>query len=417
MRISIFSDLHFGYGANSKVENDSFDNASEAIDKSLDSDLILICGDMFDTRSPRSDVIARAIKILSRPSMIKSKIKLVDTIGKKIEKIYERTLNGIPIIALHGTHERLGKDQLNSVQIIESAGLLIHLHCNGVVFEKDGIKVAIQGMSGVPERYAKQIIDKWNPKPIEGCYNILLLHQSIDPFVYSPQEPPTLNISNLPEGFDLIVDGHIHTSKIEEIGKTRLLFPGSTVITQTKKEEQAPKGIYVLNLPENKLNFIKLENARQFFYEEIKLFDDKLIKEQIKDRLDSIFKIDFKKPPIIRLKIIARKSGVLDKELKKIEEEYANKAIIKYSKHTETLDVDEKIDLLRKAREEMISIDEIGVKILSENLKKLNFSSELDSNLLFKLLSEEEIDTALNILIGEQKTLKTVLEEKEEDEL
>lgn len=410
MKISIFSDLHFGYGLGSKIENDSYDNADEAIEKSLDSDLIIICGDIFDNRSPKSDVLAKAIRILSKPSLVDSKIKLVETLKKDVEKTSSRTLSGIPIIALHGTHERLGREQLNAVQVVESAGFLIHLHCNGVIFEKDNIKVAIQGMSGVPERYAKQVLDKWNPQPIKGCYNILLLHQSIDPFIYSPQEPPTLTVSNLPEGFDLIVNGHIHTSKIEKIGKSTILLTGSTIITQLKKEEaENPKGVYKLHIPGNKLEFEKLENVRKFFYEEIRLTDDKLIKDQIKERIEEILKNKFSKPPIIRLKIIGKNIDILDKELKKIEDEYSEKAIIKYSKHSEIAKLDEKINFLRKAREERISIDEMGTVLLNENLTKQNFSKELDPTLLFNLLSEGDVDKAFEIIIGNQKTLKHVV--------
>lgn len=415
MKISIFSDLHFGYGLGSKIESDSFDNANEAIEKSLDSDLIIICGDMFDNRSPKSDVLAKAIKILSKPSLVDSDIKLVDTLKKDMEKTSKITLQGIPVIALHGTHERWGRGQLNAVQVIESAGFLIHLHCNGLVFEKGNEKVAIQGMSGVPERYAKQILEKWNPQPVKGCYNILLLHQSIDPFIYSPQEPPTLTVSNLPEGFDLIVNGHIHTSRIEKIGKSTILLTGSIITTQLKKEEaEKPKGIYKLYLPENKLKFVELENARKFFYEEITLTDDKLIKDQIKERMDAILKNEFSKPPIIRLKITGKSLDILDKELKKIEEEYSGKAIIKYSKHSEISKLEEKIDFLRKAREERISIDEMGARLLNENLMKQNFSKELDPGMLFNLLSEGDVDKTFEILIGNQKILKHKVTDNEE---
>ncbi|MFN6992502.1 MAG: metallophosphoesterase [Fervidobacterium sp.] len=415
MKISIFSDLHFGYGLGSKIENYSFDNANEAIEKILDSDLIIICGDIFDNRSPKSDVLAKAIKILSKPSLVSSDIKLVETLKKDMEKTSKTTLRGIPVIALHGTHERLGREQLNAVQVIESAGFLIHLHCNGLVFEKGDERVAIQGMSGVPERYAKQVLEKWNPRPVKGCYNILLLHQSIDPFIYSPQEPPTLTTSNLPEGFDLIVNGHIHTPRIEKVGKTTILLTGSTITTQLKKEEaENPKGIYKLHLPENKLKFVKLENARRFFYEEIRLSDDKLIKDQIKEKIDVIFKYNFSKPPIIRLKITGKNVDILDKELKKIEDEYSGKAIIKYSKHSEISKLEEKIDFLRKAREERISIDEMGMRLLNENLMKQNFSKNLDSSLLFNLLSEGDVDKAFEILTENQKTLKHMVADNEE---
>jgi len=103
MKISIISDLHFGYAWNSRLEEDSFQNANEAIEKSLDSDLILIIGDIFDSRNPNTEILARAFKILSKPLLEKNKgIRLLNLIDKTLEKISERTLKGIPVITIAG---------------------------------------------------------------------------------------------------------------------------------------------------------------------------------------------------------------------------------------------------------------------------------------------------------------------------
>lgn len=407
MKISIFSDLHFGYNSNSRLENDSFDNAEEAIDKSLDSDVILIAGDIYDSRFPKTDVWAKSLRILSKPTLQKDTgIKLIQPMNKNLEKISERALRGIPVIALHGTHERLGKDQ-NAIQALELTGFAFHLHLNGLVFEKDGIKVAVQGMSGVPERYAKQVLDNWNPRPIEGCYNILMLHQSIDPYIYSPMEPPSLNKSNLPKGFDLIVNGHIHTSVVDKEGSTTVLLTGSTVVTQLKREESLnPKGIYKLHLPEGRLDFTPLENTRRFFYEEIVEDENKTFPDQIRRKLNSILQHNYKKTPIVRFKIRGKGLDVIDKELKKIENEYGNKVILKFVKEIESHDISSKIELLKKMRsDEKISVDQMGLKVLGEILDEMKFSKNFDANYVFGLLSEGQVDKALDILTGEQKTI------------
>ncbi len=407
MKISIFSDLHFGCNSNSKLENDSFDNAEEAVEKSLQSDLILIAGDIFDNRFPKPDVWAKVLKILSKPTMQEdSGIKLIEPINKNMDKISERALKGIPVLALHGTHERLGKDH-NAIEALELTGFVFHLHMNGLVFEKNGIKVAIQGMSGVPERYAKQVMDRWNPQPIKDCYNILMLHQSIDPYVYSPLEPPSLNTSNLPQGFDLIVNGHIHSSTVDKVGKTNILLTGSTIVTQLKKEEAInPKGIHNLYLPENKFDFVPLDNTRRFFYEEIVEDEKKTFPDQIRRKLNSILQNNYKKIPIVRFKIKGKRFDVVDRELKKINDEYENKIILKFVKEIESEDIANKIELLKKMRsDENIPIEELGLKVMNEILSEMKFSKHFDANYVFGLLSEGQVDKTLDILTGDQNTL------------
>lgn len=49
----------------------------------------------------------------------------------------------------------------------------------------------------------------------------------------------------------------------------------------------------------------------------------------------------------------------------------------------------------------------MGLNILRKNLDELNFCSTFDCDNMFRLLSEGELDNAFNILIGEQRTLKS----------
>jgi len=410
MRISILSDFHFGYGWNTRLEDDSFQNVKEALSKCSDSDLILIAGDIFDSRNPRTETWAKALKVLSKPLLSGTKgIKLIDRINKELPEISKRTLSTTSVLVLHGTHERRTKDQVNAIEALEQTGFLIHLHCNGLVFEKDSQKVAIQGMSGVPERYAKQVMDKWGPKPLEGCYNILMLHQSIEPYVYSPLEPPTLNLNNLPEGFDLIVNGHVHTRDLTKINDTQLLLTGSTIITQLKKEEaETAKGFYQIEIgEETKINFIPLENNRKFFYKELELKPDVTIRAQIEEVLNEIFKQDFSKKPIIKIKIFGKETEIIEKELRETEKKFYDKAIIYFQKELESEEMTKKIELLRNLRERKLSVEETGLQILKKNLDELKFASTFDYESLFKLLSKGESERALDIITGEQKTLST----------
>jgi len=411
MLISILSDFHFGYGSKTRLEDDSFENVQEAIDKSLDSDLILILGDIFHSRIPTTETWAKTLKTLSKPLLTKNKgVKLVKTMNKDLDEISRRSLSGIPVLALHGTHERRGKDSINAIQALEKTGFLIHLHCNGLIFQKGKKKVAIQGMSGVPERYAKQILDRWNPKPVEGCYNILMLHQSIEPYVYSPLEPPSLNLSNLPKGFDLIINGHIHTRDTTKIDKTTLLMSGSTIVTQLKIEEaEVTKGFYQVKITkETKINFIPLKKNRKFFYKEVELKTDIPVRDQIDDTINKILTKDFNKLPMIKIKILGREA-VIDKELRELEKKYSDKAILYFSKELESPEITRKIELLRDLRERKLSVEEMGLQILKKNLEELKFESTFDTDNVFKLLVDGQADKAFDILTGQQKTLTQIL--------
>ncbi len=67
MKIAILSDLHFGFGAGTERETDAYDAAEEMIRKSLNCDVILIAGDMFDTRVPRTEDLVRSMQFLAWP--------------------------------------------------------------------------------------------------------------------------------------------------------------------------------------------------------------------------------------------------------------------------------------------------------------------------------------------------------------
>lgn len=409
MKISVLSDLHFGYAYNSGLEDDCFDNAEEAIEKSLDSDLIILGGDIFDVRAPKTQTWGKALKILSKPLLKENpNIKLVST-DKQLKEISQRSLNHIPMIAITGNHERLIKGEVNTVEALENAGLVIDLHLNTIVFEKDGIKVAIHGMPSVPERYAKDVLDKWNPRLVEGCINILLMHQSIEPYVYSPLEPPSLSLSNLPKGFDIIVNGHLHGHNIEKLDGTVLMMPGSTVITQFEKNEALTDKVIGKIMIENeiKTELIPLETNRKFYYEELSVEQSSLtLREQVERRLTQIlYSGSYNKKPIIRMRLKGKDTNILDQDLRNIESKFSDKAVLILVKELESQELTEKRELLKNLREQKLSVEELGLNLLRKNLDEFGMEKEFDFDTMFHLLSEDQTESALNILLGEQSTL------------
>ncbi len=397
MKIAVLSDFHFGYGYNTVLENDSFDNFKEAIEKALDSDLILIAGDIFDTKFPKTPIWSSAIRLLVKPMIQEnSGVKLISC-SKELSEISKRTLNHVPIVALHGNHEFRGRTT-NTLETLENAGLLIHLHKDSVVFEKDGTKIAIHGMSWVPDRYAKKELKEWNPSPVPGCVNLIMFHQSISPFVYSPLEAPSLSEQDLPNGFDIIIDGHLHNPGKENIGGIPLLFPGSTVITQfDKAESRNKKGFYEIIIEDDgkfDINFVPLETTRPFFFEDVDINGD--LRENIETKLDEVLdESDNGKNPLVKLKIKGKDSEYLEKEIKAIEQKYENRAILRFVKELESEKMKEKVEFLRNMRDQKLSAQEMGLKLLHKNLDELGFNSTFRVDDVFSLLMEGRLDDTL----------------------
>ena len=67
VKVSIISDLHLGFGKDTEREEDAFVATKRAFEKAkeLESDLIILAGDMFDTRLPRPEHWSRFMKLLS----------------------------------------------------------------------------------------------------------------------------------------------------------------------------------------------------------------------------------------------------------------------------------------------------------------------------------------------------------------
>ena len=404
MKIAFLADFHLGFSYNLEIRENVFSAAKEAIERASElADLIVICGDIFDTRAPRTEIFAKGMEILSHVILGKSsKVKLVFS-NKRIPKICSGLLKKIPILAIHGNHERKARGEINPIKALEIAGLVIYLNNNTLIFEKDGEKVAIHGMSNVPERYAKEDLNKWNPTYQKNCFNILVLHQSIYPYIFSPLEPPSLSLKNLPDKFDLIVDGHIHQSILDKVGKSLFLIPGSTAVVQfDKKEAQKMKGFYIFDTLRKEYKFIELETPKQFFFEEIEIRDELPFREQIENKIKGILE-KAKGKPIIKIRIRGREVGIIDQDLKLLEKEYAERANLILVKEVESPEITEKIEFLRNLRERKMSIEEMGINLLRENLKKFNFSL-MHPERLFNLL-EKDVEEVVQILIGEQLTL------------
>jgi len=399
MKIGIFSDCHCGYKYGEERGEDSFIALDEAMDKTSDCDLILIAGDIFDTRVPRPEIFARTARILSKAQNIPSRTKFLEILNKEKKELSPLALRGIPIIAIHGTHEKRSKYMINPLQSLEHSGLIIHLDCAAAVFEIDGEKIAIHGMSGVSDRYAKDRLLQWNPKPVPNAKNIFMIHQSIDPYIYSPLEPPSLKIDNLPKGFDLYVLGHMHWNEVKPLHDGQLLLCGSTTPTSIHKiESEQQKFIYKYN---NVVERVPLEKQRKIIWKDFEF------SPSIKDNIENFIQtLSLPKPkPIINIKIkgLVKRDYLLPK-FSEIEEKFSDKAIININKNLQVEGFQEQVEMLRMLREQKLSPEEHGLKILQENLKQVNCGLKIED--IFDYLVDGNTDLIFNLLTGEQKRLQ-----------
>ena len=410
MKLAIISDTHLGTKWGTVRERDSFDQAREAFEKALElgAQMILVPGDIFEARVPRQEIWAQAMRVLTLPLAKEGgQVGLKTVLHKDPEEISPVALRGVPVVALHGNHERRVRGLTNPVEALEAAGLLIHVNQNTLVFDTPAGEIAIHGMSNVPEKYGKSALATWNPKPLDGAFNILMLHQALGQYVFSAEERPTLDPSNLPQDLDLYLCGHIHYHAESSIGGRPLLFPGSTERTQLIQiEAQVPKGFYLVEIGNGlKYKFVELGGLRDFQYAEMTFEEVGIprLNAAVRGKVEELLAGPRRNPqklPLVRIKL----RGSLSKEASRsefdegaIEREFADRAVVAIDKgELVTPGLKEKVQFLRELRERRLSIDEMVVSLLDSNLRELGYSHPLDIHVLYDLLVDDREEEAFD---------------------
>lgn len=409
MRIAFLSDFHLGFKQAGR-EEEAFENAKQAFELAVNhnADLILIGGDVFHEEVPDAKALMQAMELFSIAKNASNNYTKILKIKKDVKK--EVILKGIPIVAIHGTHEFRGKDYVNYLQLFESAGFIAYLHAAKAICTINDEKIVVHGLGGVPEKKALDALKLWDPKPEKNAFNILMLHQSLKELLpFEDEMIATLSIAELPGGFDIIVNGHLHwQNEFNGQGK-HLIIPGSTVITQMKRlESKKPKGIYLLDTRTGKLEFLTLPEQRRFFYNKLEFRNascEEVMKE-IKEYLEKTLADTFKKKPLIKIKLtgnLAKGHSQENLELKELVNEFKEKAIISIDTNFFQEQFGKKIAELSKMQSERKSIAELGFDLLEKNLAETNFENAFDVRRIFKLLENGDIDKAREILLNEVK--------------
>lgn len=355
MKIAIFSDTHLGYA---RFEADSYAQAQRVVeDAAAKADLMLCAGDIFDIKVPKLETLKRAVEIFGKA--------------------------GVPVFAIHGNHERRARDMVNAVQLLAAGTGIRMLQGEDASFEKGGERIEVFGLGSVPEENAQAVLGKKleGYSPEAGAFRILMLHQSIKELVPAGGEELTLEyLKGLP--FDLIVNGHIHETTEKLDG--RFLVPGSTVITQLKKEEMAPKGYFLYDTATRKSEFVRVQ-SRRFFYEEMRFSDasDMDVRDRVQRRIAEIRKED--PQAIISIKVDGTlKKGLSTSDIKL--EEYPD-VFIENRLNAESLGA--KLEKIRLARDANLSARDIALREL--RAKTAGRVTLFDSSEIFdKLLAGTE---------------------------
>lgn len=404
MKVAVFSDTHLGYRPRHR-EQDAFENALQAIKLCVaqQPDIILFCGDMFDKAEPEHEDFLEAFKILREARKAPTPKLRITIVSKDVEEHYAHT--GIPVIAIHGTHEFRSNKYKNAMHVLDNAGFLRYLHVQTAIIEKDGERVAVCGIGGVPEREAADFLRYVAPKPVENAFNILLLHQSIVELLPVKDEMvATVSFSSLPEGFDYIINGHLHWHNFLSQQGKRLLIPGSTVITQQKKlEAEKPKCICIIDTTSGSHTFHAIPGQRPFYYKKIELKDASV--EDIAKAMEQVLKdinTHAAKKPLVKVKLTGTlHKGLTNSDLRSEEfaERYAERVILSIDCDFEEQAFKRRIKELSAAHLKRKSLAELGLDFLEKNLEETKFAKTFDAHLMFKTLAEQKSEEAIDMLL------------------
>jgi DNA repair exonuclease SbcCD nuclease subunit len=261
MRFAHLADTHLGYRQYNldEREEDFYAAFHEAIDKitAAKCDFVVHAGDLFDEPRPH--------------------VRAMVEVRKALDKLHE---SGIPVLTIPGNHDilmRRGamiphaiyrrievltvKKPWREFNDIFIAGLPYHskIHANA-------LKEELHELATEAKKYEKKI---------------LMLHQGIDK--YFPLEYE-LKFADIPRGFDYYALGHVHKRIIDDLGGSRLVYPGSTEmwrIDELSDYEKNGKGFFIVDVENFEIERVNLD-VRPFVKAEV---DSNLDLEKIKEAL------------------------------------------------------------------------------------------------------------------------------------
>ncbi|XP_075591205.1 double-strand break repair protein MRE11-like [Dermatophagoides farinae] len=232
IKIFITTDSHLGYKEKDEtLSNDAFVNLENAFQlaEHFDCDLLLHSGDLFHTATPSHWSVNKALKLFSQYCLGSKQLEIKNPVILKKKDQY------VCLYGLGYIHD----EKVNK----------LFLHRN-IHFEPP-------------------------PKDLERkVFCILLLHQNRYRIKSAVKPEQCFENQNIPDFINFVVWGHEHECELSEVklnSQTRILQPGSSVITSLKLHESMPKNHFILELKQNRyrLHRLPISTARIFIYDEI----------------------------------------------------------------------------------------------------------------------------------------------------
>lgn len=412
MKIGIVSDVHFGFGQGSEREPDALFQAKQALEGILEQkpDFVLMAGDLYDGNEPSPEAWKQSFEFFGLAKKMKNNLELTrENRDRKKEKI---EWDSLVVVSIHGTHEYRPKGFVNALDVLEQSRFLVHLHAQKLFLKKGGETVVISGLSGVPEKVSKDVLKQWNPRPEPGCHNIFVLHQSIKEFLPTDDDmAATISLSDLPAGFDLLVNGHLHWPTVHDTPQGRFLLTGSTLATQIKRlETLKPKGYWMYDTLTGALDFFAIPIQRKMFYKKIRF--ENAGKEEVKKQIDefyhSIFSPDsnFEMKPLARIKLggtlqagLEPKDLPLREWLSLLEE----KTLLSWDENFSAGSLRQRIAQLRALQKDKQSVASQGLSLLEMELSKTGFDNAFSVREVFDLLAEDETERAMELVLQKKE--------------
>ncbi|MCX8175403.1 MAG: DNA repair exonuclease [Candidatus Micrarchaeota archaeon] len=360
MRLAFVTDTHFGYR---RFERDAYEQGREAIlSAAREADLLILGGDNFDSPIPKMETIAEVTGILR----------------EAISIFNSRGIEGAPIFAIHGNHDRRAKGFVHPTELMAQCGFLHSIHNKTLLYERNGERLALSGMGNVPDDMAADALREISCKPVSGAFNILVLHQSFQEFERIPHEN-YISFEDLPDGYDLYLCGHVH----KQILSGKVLNPGSTVVTQLREEEAGQRGWLLYDTSAKKGEFRPIR-CRKFVYRPIDFSE--ATPEQISGAVAQEIKSALSESPGAIVKLVMR--GTIAKGFHAADislPAFGESVFIENMLNSESLK--EKIAQIKAERERKLSAKDLGMRILREKLSGTSYSLGDPEKLFEELLA------------------------------